>query len=87
MKRTFLRLRGELQARDIDTRYLGQELDGMSEYSVNRRLRGEVPWGLNEMYAIMNLLDWPSDHMHELFPNNVCSCMKNARPTYHSNRA
>lgn len=65
--RTFLRLRAELQAHDIDPRYLGQEL-GISEQSVGRRLRRETPWALPEMYDVMHMLHWPTERMSELFP-------------------
>ncbi|MEM5775791.1 MAG: helix-turn-helix domain-containing protein [Anaerolineaceae bacterium] len=66
----FSRLRGEMQANDIDIPYLAHLLGG-SESSIGRRLRGTIPWTLDEMYQIMDILRWPHERMHEMFPNDL----------------
>lgn len=65
--KAFARLRGELRAHDIDPDYLAR-LWGLSTCSIGRRLRGEFPWNLDEMYELMEMLNWPVDRMHEMFP-------------------
>ncbi len=66
--RKFLRLRAELTALDIDPEYLASLLGVENRYYTDRRLRGEYPWDMDEMYRIMDILRWPYDRMHELFP-------------------
>lgn len=67
MLRRFRRLRGEMQAQDVDSAYLGK-LIGLSESQVNRRLRGQTQWQLSEMYKVMTALHWQPDRMNEMFP-------------------
>lgn len=67
MLRRFRRLRGEMQAQDVDPAYLGK-LTGLSESQVNRRLRGQTQWQLSEMYKVMTALHWQPNRMNEMFP-------------------
>ena len=66
----FKRLRGELCALDIDSEYLAKLLGVDNRFYTDRRLRAEYPWDLTEMYKIMDILRWPHERMHELFPKD-----------------
>lgn len=44
---------------------------GIKDYSVERRLRNECPWKLDEMYTILDGLHIPNNKMHILFPPGV----------------
>lgn len=41
---------------------------GLKDYSVERRLRNECSWKLDEMYTILDGLHIPNNKMHILFP-------------------
>ena len=43
---------------------------GLKDYSIERRLRNECPWKLDEMYTILDGLHIPNNKMHILFPPN-----------------
>lgn len=67
MPKLYARLRGEMVARDIDQAYLARKLL-IGRSSVAERLRARYPWTIDEMYQVMDLICWPYDKMHELFP-------------------
>jgi hypothetical protein len=68
--RKFRRLQAELLAIGIDRPYLARLLKRRSRSFVDERMAGRVAWTLNEMYQLMDLLHWPYDRMHELFPRD-----------------
>jgi hypothetical protein len=69
----FRRLQAELMARGIDRPYLARLLKRRSRGYVDERMAGRVGWTLEEMYTLMDLLGWPYDRMHELFPKDGIS--------------
>ena len=60
-------LRGEFRKRGIDQEYLAPKLQRGITY-VSDRMTGKMPWSQEDMYIIMDMLQWPYDRMHELFP-------------------
>lgn len=69
MPRPFSTLRGQLVAHDLQQSDLARKLL-ISSRSATRKLCGHSAWTLDEMYTLMDLLQWPYDKMHELFPRN-----------------
>lgn len=67
MNLLYKRLKGELRAHDITIEYLAQLLDRSATY-VAYRTAGYAPWSQDDMYFIMNAVNWPVERMHELFP-------------------
>lgn len=70
MSRKFTRLQAELNAADLDRPYLARLLKRGSRSYVDQRMSGRAGWTLEEMYTLMDLLHWPYDRMHELFPKD-----------------
>ena len=68
--RKFRRLQAELAAADLDRPYLARLLGYTSRAYIDKRMCGLVEWSLSDMYALMDLLRWPYDRMHELFPKD-----------------
>ncbi len=66
----FRRLQAELMAKGIDRPYLSRLLRRRSRGYVDERMAGRVGWTLDEMYTLMDILNWPYDRMHELFPKD-----------------
>lgn len=64
----FRRLQAELMALGIDRPYLARLMKHRNRDCIDQRMAGNVQWSLREMYALMDLLRWPYDRMHELFP-------------------
>lgn len=54
-------------ANDISGGHL-EELIGRSHKYGSERMNGHAPWTMDEAYAIMDILNWPYERMHELFP-------------------
>lgn len=72
MARPFPIPRGQMIAHDLLQTDIARRLL-MSERTVTRKLCGRAPWTLDEMYTLMDLLHWPYDRMHELFPKSGAS--------------
>ena len=68
MKR-FIELRGALAAKDIDQRYLGERL-GVSAGYISARMTAKVPWDMEEVYTILDLINRPPEDIPVLFPKN-----------------
>lgn len=69
----FRKLRGALRRRDITGSYLGEVL-GLSAIAISRRMTGKVQWRLDEMYAILKLIDEEPERLHEYFPAAGMTC-------------
>lgn len=69
-QRRFARLRGELSAHGVGREKLAHLLKHSNRGYVDQRFQGNSPWSLDEMYIIMDLLSWPAEKMHELFPRD-----------------
>jgi hypothetical protein len=65
----FRKLRGKLKEMDIDQAYLGKQL-GLTRVCISNRMTGKVAWCLNEMYALMELIQEPVERLHEYFPKD-----------------
>jgi hypothetical protein len=63
----FARLRAEMKYHDIDEAYLGERL-GRSHKYISERLMAKAPWTMDEVYTILDLINWPTEKMHEIFP-------------------
>lgn len=79
MARPFHQLRVEMHSQDVDTEYMGRKLL-LDRKCISNRLCARTPWRINEMYAVMDMLHWPYERMHELFPKDGqnepgCSCI------------
>jgi hypothetical protein len=66
----FRRLQAELMALGIDRPYLARLMKHRNRDCIDQRMAGNVQWSLCEMYALMDLIHWPYDRMHELFPKD-----------------
>jgi len=67
MARPFAKLRGLLMQNDIDQRYLC-ELMKKSQTYITNRFTARQDWTQKDQYFFMDLLNYPYDQMHELFP-------------------
>lgn len=65
----FKKLRAKLAEFDIDQAYLSKKL-GISQQCVSNRFTGKYPWRLNEMYAIIDLIQEPYELLSEYFPKD-----------------
>lgn len=65
----FNKLRGKLHELDIDQSYLAHKLK-ICPMSVSRKMTGKRPWTLDEMYAVMDLIQEPYEKLHEYFPKD-----------------
>lgn len=72
MRRPYATLRGLLVTHDLKQVDIARKLL-VSPRHVNSKMCGHVPWTLDEMYTLMDLLGWPYDRMHELFPKDGIS--------------
>lgn len=81
MARPFKQLRMEMVSQDVGAARLGNKLM-LGHASVSDRMCARTPWRIDEMYAIMDLLRWPYERMHELFPKdgqNEPGCFRGKR--------
>jgi|GEM_PF-2971377 len=69
-QRRFARLRAELSAHRVSRENLARLLKHNNRGYVDQRFTGKSSWSLDEMYALMDLLSWPVEKMHELFPRD-----------------
>ena len=67
MARPFMRLRTAMAGADVDAPLLAQTL-GVSTCTVSSRLNNHTKWNLDEMYAVLRLLDRPTEDLPWLFP-------------------
>ena len=65
-------LSGKLRQLDIRHKDLANILD-MSAASVSHRFVGRIPWSIEEMYQIMDLIKAPYDQLHIYFPKGGIS--------------
>lgn len=72
MIRKFRVLRGQMAAEGLTQADVARKLL-VSPDTISNKMRGIYSWTLEEMYALMDLLDWPYDRMHELFPRGGIS--------------
>lgn len=72
MARPFAKLRVALYEQDITQKYLARKLL-LSQSWISQKMQGKVSWTLEEMYTLIELVKWPTDHMHELFPRGGIS--------------
>lgn len=66
-RRPFNVLRKLLRDNDITQSMLADEL-GLSQCSVSQRMNAHVPWGSDEMWKTMQVLNVPAKRFHEVFP-------------------
>jgi hypothetical protein len=67
MTPAYSRLKAELRANNIDLPYLAELLDRSRSY-VAMRTSGARAWDLDDMYKIMEIIGWPAEKLHEVFP-------------------
>lgn len=67
MARPFQKMRGLLAAEGVEQTDLARILNRSITY-VSQRYMGRAPWTADEMYAILELVDQPSEKLHEIFP-------------------
>jgi DNA-binding XRE family transcriptional regulator len=63
----FRKLRGIFAELEFDQAYIAEKLH-VSQQSISNRMRGKYPWTLDEMYAVMDLIQEPYERLHEYFP-------------------
>jgi len=63
----FIKLRAALVEAEMTFKDLGEYLC-LSNGRITARMAGSLPWGLDEMYRIMELLDIPTERLHLYFP-------------------
>ena len=66
----FSRLQAELTAYGLDRDYIAKLLGHRGRAYVDRRMCGICPWDLADMDKLMDLIHWPREKMHELFPRD-----------------
>jgi transcriptional regulator with XRE-family HTH domain len=69
MIRKFRVLRVQMAAEGLTQADIARKLL-VSLATISNKMRGIYPWTLTEMYTLMDLLGWPYDRMHELFPKD-----------------
>ncbi len=67
MAKKFQLLRRLLHDLDIDQTYLA-EIMGYSTTYISNRFLGKYAWTLDDQYKLMEIVNWPAERMHELFP-------------------
>ena len=73
----FRKLRGKLAELSYDEAYLAKK-SKLSVMTISRSLTGKRPWQLNEMYAVMDLINEPYELLHDYFPKSGIS--QNIKP-------
>lgn len=68
MARRYEYLRMRLSEYDIDQKYLAEEVLHKSTAYVSERMSGKRPWGQDDQYAIMNVVNEPYERLHVMFP-------------------
>jgi len=66
----YRKLRGALIEKEIDQVYLAKKLGLNQPVSISKRMTGKVPWRINEMYAILDLLGVPYEMLPVYFPKD-----------------
>lgn len=66
-KKKYKKLRAVLAALDMTLSDLG-EVIGRSESYIARRMSGELEWGVDEAYLILDKLELPADELAVYFP-------------------
>jgi len=66
----YRKLRGALVEKEIDQAYLAKKLGLNQPMSISKRMTGKVPWRINEMYAILDILGVPYEALSEYFPKD-----------------
>ena len=67
MPKPFAKLRYAMEEADIERADIARLIGREAAY-VNQRFRGEYPWKLDEIYAILDLLKVSPSLMAEYFP-------------------
>ena len=67
MARPFMRLRTAMANADVDVPIIARTLR-VSACTVSSRLNNHTKWNLDEMYAVLRLLDRPTEDLPWLFP-------------------
>lgn len=60
-------LRRLCSEKGIDGRDIAEEIGRTADY-VSMRMTGQRPWSQDEMYAVMDMLGQPYEHMPYIFP-------------------
>ena len=68
-KRPYERLRCALEDRGIRQCYIAKNL-GVTSPTVSNRLSGKYDWPMKDVYAVMDLLKLPYEHMSAYFPKD-----------------
>lgn len=69
MKRPYSVLRGQMVVQELTQDDLARKLL-VTRTTISNKLCGVHSWTQTEMYIIMDLLRWPYERMHELFPKD-----------------
>ena len=69
MIRKFRVLRGQMAAEGLTQADVARKLL-VSPDTISNKMRGIYSWTQTEMYTLMDILNWPYDRMHELFPKD-----------------
>jgi transcriptional regulator with XRE-family HTH domain len=69
MIRKFRVLRGQMAAEGLTQADVARKLL-VSPDTISNKMRGIYSWTLDEMYTLMDIINWPYDRMHELFPKD-----------------
>jgi transcriptional regulator with XRE-family HTH domain len=69
MIRKFRVLRGQMAAEGLTQADVARKLL-VSPDTISNKMRGIYSWTLDEMYTLMDILNWPYGQMHELFPKD-----------------
>lgn len=65
----YRKLRSKLHEMEMDQVYLAKKLS-LTRVCISNRMCGKVAWRINEMYAIMTLINEPAEKLHEYFPKD-----------------
>lgn len=63
----YRKLKGRLAESDIDQKYICQTL-GRSQTYISRRMTGKMPWTMDDVYGMCDLLQIPPDEIPVYFP-------------------
>lgn len=69
MARLYNQLKTQMANADIDQIYLASCMRKSQTYITNR-MTGRYPWTADDMYQIMDILNYPYERMYELFPKD-----------------
>lgn len=65
--RKYRKLRAAMVERDMTGTYLAKKM-GMGTQSFSNRMRGSVPWSVEEAYGVLRLLGLPQQELSKYFP-------------------